>query len=225
MPRPERTRRRLTLPLQHVRDQRVAVDCHVQRAPHRGRSERRTLGVEREQKLIPPRVQHHLDFVVADEIDPFRRNVGHHVDLTPEEVRKTFVSDVYRSYVVVEVAIYPAGELELELDAFQLRIPGAQKAARPATPRAVAAALQKTAASQSEVIVYPSVGVGYETGGRRGSGWWSVSGQVWWLRTIGRSARRPYRSQNVCRVRLGVRLQKASNRGAPVTTIFSGNIR
>jgi hypothetical protein len=96
--------------------------------------------------------------------------------LTPDQVRKSFVADVHRAYVVVEVAIYPTCEVELELDAFQLRLPGTQNSVRPATPRAVASALQKTAPSQSEVTVYPAVGVGYETGGRRGSGWWTSVG-------------------------------------------------
>lgn len=105
--------------------------------------------------------------------------------LAPDQVRKIFVSDVHRTYVVVEVALYPSHDLNLEWDAFQLRLSGTQKSVRPASPRAVASALQKTAPNQSDVTVYPTVGVGYEsgprtydpvTGGTRGGGWRTAVG-------------------------------------------------
>jgi hypothetical protein len=88
--------------------------------------------------------------------------------LTPDQVRKHFVSDIHRAYLVVEVGVYPAGPaaFRVEPDAFLLRIPG-QRASRPASPKAVAGVLQKTAPSQSDVTVYPSVGIGYESGPRR----------------------------------------------------------
>ena len=105
--------------------------------------------------------------------------------LAPDQVRKIFVSDLHRAYVVVEVALYPSRDLDLEWDAFQLRLSGTQKSVRPASPRAVASALQKTAPSQSDVTLYPTVGVSYEsgprtydpaTGGTRGGGWRTNAG-------------------------------------------------
>ena len=86
--------------------------------------------------------------------------------LSPDQVRHTFASDLNRGYVVVEVAIQPktGSVLEVLADDFTLRIAGAEATARPASPRAIAAILQKDAAKQSDVAVYPHVGIGYESG-------------------------------------------------------------
>jgi hypothetical protein len=101
--------------------------------------------------------------------------------LTAEQVRSNFVSDLNRGYLVVEVSAYPkAGEsIELARHDFVLRTPDGGNFARPADPKTVAAILNKTAGSDREVTLYPSVGIGYEsgprvydpaTGGQRGGG-------------------------------------------------------
>jgi hypothetical protein len=102
--------------------------------------------------------------------------------LTPGQVQDTFSTDLNRGYVVVEVAVYPkdGGSLDLGPGDFLLRIGGTETDARPATPRAVAAALRKASSKDRDVALYPSAGVGYEsgprvydpaTGGTRGGGW------------------------------------------------------
>ena len=90
--------------------------------------------------------------------------------LSPDQVRNTFASGLNRAYVVVEVTIQPSGVVSVDVapSDFTLRITGTSSSARPANPRAVAANLQKgPASSPSPVDIYPSVGVGYESGPRQ----------------------------------------------------------
>jgi hypothetical protein len=89
------------------------------------------------------------------------------VPLTPEQARKQFVSDVNYCCVVVEVALYPAkdGKLEVSVNDLVLRQNGAEVGDKPASAKVVASKLQKQAASTKDVTVYPSVGVGYGSGG------------------------------------------------------------
>ncbi len=86
--------------------------------------------------------------------------------LSPDQVRNMFASDLSR-YTVVEVALQPNDGITLDVAAsdFALRIANTQNTARPANPRAIAAILHKDAA-KGGVDVYPSVGVGYESGPR-----------------------------------------------------------
>ena len=86
---------------------------------------------------------------------------------TPEQVRKQFVSDVNHCCVVVEVALYPAkdGKLDVSLNDLVLRQNGADVGEKPASAKVVASKLQKQAASTKDISVYPSVGVGYGSGG------------------------------------------------------------
>ncbi len=87
--------------------------------------------------------------------------------VVPREVRKAFVSDVNRCCTVVEIAFYPpkAKVLDISLNDFVLRVKGAQAASKPSSAKVVAATLQKKAATDRNVTVSPSVGVGYESGG------------------------------------------------------------
>lgn len=102
--------------------------------------------------------------------------------LSPEQVRNTFSTDLNRGYAVVEVAVYPKGGASIDLGPgdFLLRIAGTETDAPPAAPRAIAAALRKASSKDRDVALYPTVGVGYEsgprvydpmTGGTRGGGW------------------------------------------------------
>jgi hypothetical protein len=99
--------------------------------------------------------------------------------LAPDEVRARFVSELNRGYVVVEVAVYPRGEVDLNHDDFILRVCGSQ-VLRPVGARTIAGVLQKSAPEPGGVDLYPTVGVGYGTGPgyydpvtgtRRGGGW------------------------------------------------------
>ena len=86
--------------------------------------------------------------------------------LTSDEVRKTFVSEVNRCCVVVEVALYPpkGKPQSVSLDDFSVRVLGSETAVKPSSAKVVAASIQKSAESQRDVTVSPSVGVGYESG-------------------------------------------------------------
>lgn len=87
--------------------------------------------------------------------------------VVPREVRKTFVSDVNRCCTVVEVAFYPpkAKVLNISLNDFVLRVKGTQTAFKPSSAKVIAATLQRKAATDRNITVSPSMGVGYESGG------------------------------------------------------------
>ena len=86
--------------------------------------------------------------------------------LSREEARKTFVSDVNRCCIVVEIALYPdqASALNVSLNDFALRSKNAVSATKPSSPKIVAASIQQKAAGDRDIAVYPSAGIGYESG-------------------------------------------------------------
>ena len=107
--------------------------------------------------------------------------------LSRDEARKTFVSDVNRCCLVVEIALYPgqASALNVSLNDFALRSKNATSATKPSSARIVAASIQQKAAGDRDIAVYPSTGVGYESGTaydpvtgtpRRGSGVYTQAG-------------------------------------------------
>jgi hypothetical protein len=87
--------------------------------------------------------------------------------LTPEQARKTFVSDVNRCCAIVELAFYPpkGKAFDLSLNDFVLRVIGTDTAAKPSSAKVVAASLQKKAAKDRDIAVSPTVGVGYGNNG------------------------------------------------------------
>lgn len=114
--------------------------------------------------------------------------------LSPQQVKKAFASPIEQEYLVVEVGVYPAdgGAIAVNPDAFVLRV-GSGQLVRPVTPRAIASAVVKekepsrTARSDRDIVVYPSVGVVYGSGNdpygndpygpnRRGGGWGTTAG-------------------------------------------------
>ena len=107
--------------------------------------------------------------------------------LTSEQVRASFVSDLNRGYLVVEVSAYPkvSAAVEVGRHDFVLKTEDGALFSRPADPKAVAAILQKAEGSDRDVTLYPSVGVAYEsgpraydpvTGAQRGGGWSTYAG-------------------------------------------------
>jgi len=88
------------------------------------------------------------------------------VRLTSEEARKDFVSDVNHCCLVVEVALYPqkGQNLEVSLNDFSLRTIGTDSAVKAASATLISGTLQKKPAASRDVVVSPSVGVGYESG-------------------------------------------------------------
>jgi hypothetical protein len=90
--------------------------------------------------------------------------------LTAKQARETFSTDVDRCCLVVEVAFYPQKDasVKISMDDFVLRFSGTDVAAKPSTPEVLAAKLQKKAASpqsDKDVVISPTGGVGYESGG------------------------------------------------------------
>ncbi|HET9183714.1 MAG TPA: hypothetical protein VFP59_16405 [Candidatus Angelobacter sp.] len=102
----------------------------------------------------------------------------------PSQAKKEFSTDIDHCCVAVEVAIYPRkdGMIEVSLNDFDLREKGKDIATKPSTPEVIAARLQPPPKSDQpdldrNVTIYPTAGVGYETGGvdpitgqRRGGG-------------------------------------------------------
>lgn len=86
--------------------------------------------------------------------------------LTKDEIRKRFVSEVYRGHTVVELAIYPDDQKSVDVrrSDFTAAYNPSGEAFRAEKPAIVAAQLQKTAPVYREYTVVPEVGIGYETG-------------------------------------------------------------
>jgi hypothetical protein len=91
--------------------------------------------------------------------------------LSASQARKVFATDVDRCCLVVEVALYPQkdGLTEVSLNDFALRIVGHDIATKPSSAEVVAGKLQRRAEPQQpggrDVVISPTAGVGYETGG------------------------------------------------------------
>ena len=92
--------------------------------------------------------------------------------LSRTEVHNSFATDLERGYVVVEVGVFPGSTgIDLKHASFVLRVPGTTTLVRPATPETIAAALQKDSQPRkSDITLYPTTTVGYETGGRLPNG-------------------------------------------------------
>lgn len=92
--------------------------------------------------------------------------------IAPEQVKHMFATELNNGYIVVEVAVYPGSgqELDLATGDFTLKIGGSGDMLRAASPRAIASVLQKKheprQAKASDVTIYPSATIGYESGPR-----------------------------------------------------------
>lgn len=87
--------------------------------------------------------------------------------LSPKQVNRSFATDLNAGdYMVVEIGIFPASEKPVTVDPqrFMLRS-GKDDIVRPASPQAIAASQQRPEPSGGrDVTLYPTAGVGYETG-------------------------------------------------------------
>ncbi len=96
--------------------------------------------------------------------------------LSSTEVEHAFVTELNKGYVVVEVGVYPESASTLNLDRrdFVLRVAGTKTLLRAARPETIAAIMQKRPTSDRDIELYPTAGIGYETGrdpyGRSGGG-------------------------------------------------------
>jgi hypothetical protein len=86
--------------------------------------------------------------------------------LTRDQVRRSFVSDLNRCCLVVEVAFYPVKDrpLNVSLNDFVLRIKDSDVIAQPSPAKVIAVSLQRKARSDRDVTVSPSYGVTYQSG-------------------------------------------------------------
>ena len=91
--------------------------------------------------------------------------------LTAEQTRKLFVTEISRCCVVVEVAVYPQPEnsVTVSIGDFVLRSGNLDIATRASSPELIAAMLPHrgpdTASGGTDVVITPTAGVGYQTGG------------------------------------------------------------
>jgi hypothetical protein len=84
--------------------------------------------------------------------------------LSQKQVRKTFVSNVRKDYVVVEVGFYPKTDSKISPQAFVLREQNAKQAITPADPQLLAARINDKNQKGQDVSIHPVVGVEYSTG-------------------------------------------------------------
>jgi hypothetical protein len=138
-----------------------------------------------DQHVIPPR-----DSAAAYPVraEPRMFSVGAEL-LTADQVHGSFSSELNRTYLVVEVGLFPSEEIKVALLDFALVPRGSQTVLRPVQSKTVAAVLTKPAGNArrppapGDVTVYPNVGIGYESGtgydpvtGRRRGGWVTSAG-------------------------------------------------
>ena len=102
--------------------------------------------------------------------------------LSNTQVQHAFATELDNRYVVVEIGVFPSkeGSVVLAADDFMLVVTGTNQTLRPVKPETIASVLYKKPATQRDVVVTPTMGVGYETGGTnpngtRDKGGWSTS--------------------------------------------------
>jgi hypothetical protein len=102
--------------------------------------------------------------------------------LSNTEVQHAFATELDKRYIVVEVGVFPAKDASVTLadDDFMLVVPGSNQTLRPVKPETIAAVLHKKPATQRDVVVTPTMGVGYESSrtnadGTRDRGGWTTS--------------------------------------------------
>jgi hypothetical protein len=88
--------------------------------------------------------------------------------LPPQQVKNLFSTDLSK-YIVIEVAVYPndGTTADVHTGDFMLRL-GSGEAIRAANPAAIARTRQQASVpkrgSASDINIYPSAGIGYESG-------------------------------------------------------------
>lgn len=84
--------------------------------------------------------------------------------LTAEQIRQSFSTELHRSVLVVEVAVYPekGRSIDVSRSAFAVRPAGSDKASKPLHPGAAAQTAERRSGEGLETNVYQQVGIGYE---------------------------------------------------------------
>ena len=85
--------------------------------------------------------------------------------LSSKQVRKTFVSNMRKDYIVVEVGVYPKNGFTLSPANFTLRAANSDKPIAPADPKLMASQIDEKDQKGTDVAIYPYETVTYSTGG------------------------------------------------------------
>jgi hypothetical protein len=137
------------------------------------------LGFADSRRGIGPR-PHPSDYAAYADKERFSLGVS---SLTKNSVLQNFSSDLTKGFIVVEVGLFPSKEKPVEIDPklFLLKTADGSGLVRPLDPATVAGILRRMNGDKREVDLYPTVGVGYESGGYndpyyggRSSGGWST---------------------------------------------------
>ncbi len=106
------------------------------------------------------------------------------LQLSENQIRKTFVASLGKEYVVLEVGAFPKTDVQLSSQDFLLVVRGQKNEIRAADPDTIAGRLAKEEAKRDkDVSVSPVVGVTYNTGSDPygpyyGGGGWGTSAGV-----------------------------------------------
>jgi hypothetical protein len=110
--------------------------------------------------VVKPRAKAH-DYPAVKEQQNFTLGVA---QLSVKQVRKVFVSNIGKEYVVIEVGVYPKSETKLSPRNFVLRATDENDAIRPADPQAMASRINEKDQKGHDIDVYPVVGISYSSG-------------------------------------------------------------
>jgi hypothetical protein len=111
---------------------------------------------------IAPR-QRPSDYAEFSDKDRFSLGVS---SLSRNSILRNFSTDLTKGFIVVEVGLFPAKEQQVEIDRseFVLKAADGSGVIRSLEPQSIAGFLQRSNGEKREVALYPTVGVGYESG-------------------------------------------------------------
>ena len=84
--------------------------------------------------------------------------------LSAKQVRKTFVSNIGKDYIVVEVAVYPNADISIAPQSFTLRQADSKETVHPADPQLMATQINEKNQKGTNFDIYPVQTVTYTTG-------------------------------------------------------------
>jgi hypothetical protein len=84
-----------------------------------------------------------------------------------KEIPQNFSTDLTKGFIVVEIGLYPQDGAQIEANRknFVLKKADGSGIIRPIDPQTIAKVRRGSEGSGRDVVIYPTVGVGYETGG------------------------------------------------------------
>jgi len=84
--------------------------------------------------------------------------------LSSKQVRKSFVSNMRKDYIVVEIGVYPKTGFKLSPADFTLRASNMDKSILPADPNTMAFRINEKDEQSTDVAIYTYEGINYSTG-------------------------------------------------------------